>query len=199
MDRSAGATSYNIYQGTSAGGETLLATGVTGTSFVQSSLNNGTTYYYQVSSVNALGEGSPSSEVAVTPKTLAPPTPINVTAAAGDGQVSLNWTAASDAQSYNIYRSTDAGDEVLYQQGVVGTSFVDGQVADGTTYYYQVSAANGVGESNLSTEVSATPLPPLPAPPTALAAAGCQRFADPIAMAIQHDAGNRGRDPTLDR
>ena len=167
-----GATSYNIYQGTSAGGETLLATGVTGTSFVQSSLNNGTTYYYQVSSVNALGEGSPSSEVAVTPKTLAPPTPINVTAAAGDGQVSLNWTAASDAQSYNIYRSTDAGDEVLYQQGVVGTSFVDGQVADGTTYYYQVSAANGVGESNLSTEVSATPLPPLPAPPTALAAAG---------------------------
>ena len=61
---------------------------------------------------------------------------------------------------------------MLYLQGVVGTTYVDTGVVNGTTYYYQVSAANGVGESNLSQEVSATPLPPLPAAPTSLTAAG---------------------------
>ncbi len=167
-----GATSYNIYFSTTGRGETLLQAGVTAANFTQSGLTNGQTYYYQISSVNALGEGSRSTEIAVTPQPLPPPTPINVTATPADGQVSLSWTAASDAQSYNVYRSTDSGDEVLYAQGVVGTSFVDDEVLDGVTYYYQVSAANGVGESNLSTEVSATPLPALPAAPTGLAAGG---------------------------
>ena len=43
-------------------------------------------------------------------------------------------------------------------------------MTNGITYYYQVSAGNGVGESNLSQEVSATPLPPLPAAPASLTA-----------------------------
>ena len=165
-----GASSYNVYRGTATGQETLLHAGVTTTSFSDSGLTNGATYYYRVTSVNAIGEGTASSEVTVSPHTLPPPTPINVTATAGDGQVGLSWTAASDASSYNIYRSTDDGDEVLYQQGVLGTSFNDTGVTNGVAYFYQVSAANGVGESNLSLEVSATPLPPLPAAPTSLVA-----------------------------
>ena len=58
---------------------------------------------------------------------------------------------------------------MLYEQGVAGTSYTDTNVTNGVTYYYQVSAGNGVGESNLSQEVSATPLP---------AAARCPGVAD---------------------
>ena len=165
-----GAASYNVYRGTASGQETLLQSGITTTSFRDTGLTDGTAYYYEVTSVNSFGEGSPSSEVSVTPHTFPPPTPIGVTATAGNDEVSLSWTAASDASSYNIYRSTDAGNEVIYQQGVLGTSFTDTGVTNGVTYYYQVSAANGVGESNLSIEVSATPLPPLPTAATSLAA-----------------------------
>jgi hypothetical protein len=62
----AGASSYNVYRGTSPGGEgaTPLATGVTGRSFVDNHATPGTTYYYQVSAVNLGGEGPRSSEQA---------------------------------------------------------------------------------------------------------------------------------------
>jgi fibronectin type 3 domain-containing protein len=59
-----GAASYNVYRGTSPGGEgaTALATGVTGTSFLDLRATPGTTYYYQVSAVNLGGEGARSGE-----------------------------------------------------------------------------------------------------------------------------------------
>src|SRR5262249_9884570 len=50
-----GALSYNVYRGTAAGGEGLtpLATGVSATTFTDSGLTNGTTYFYTVTAVNA--------------------------------------------------------------------------------------------------------------------------------------------------
>ena len=64
-----GATSYNVYRGTSRGGEgaTAYRTGVTGTTFIDTGLTNGVTYYYQLSAVNAGGESVRSAEVAVAP------------------------------------------------------------------------------------------------------------------------------------
>src|SRR5262249_35000433 len=55
---SAGATSYNIYRGTTAGGEgaSPVATGITTTSFTDTGLTDGTTYYYRVTAVNPRGE-----------------------------------------------------------------------------------------------------------------------------------------------
>jgi len=68
--RSLGATSYNIYRGTGAGGEgtTPVASGVTGTSYSDKGLTNGTTYYYKVAAVNAAGAGTMSREVEATPE-----------------------------------------------------------------------------------------------------------------------------------
>jgi hypothetical protein len=59
-----GATSYNIYRGTSAGGEgaTPYVTGVTGTTFPDSSLSYNTTYYYEVTAVTGSTESGPSNE-----------------------------------------------------------------------------------------------------------------------------------------
>jgi cellulose 1,4-beta-cellobiosidase len=47
----AGATSYNVYRSTSSGAETLLQTGVTGTTYTNTGLTNGTTYFYKVAAV----------------------------------------------------------------------------------------------------------------------------------------------------
>lgn len=65
-DASVGATTYNVYRGTSSGGETLLASGQAGSPYVDYIITPGTHYYYKVSAVNAGGESSLSSEVDAT-------------------------------------------------------------------------------------------------------------------------------------
>jgi len=64
-----GATSYNVYRGTTAGGEstTAIATGITTTSYTNTGLTNGTTYYYKVAAVNSSGTSSLSNEASATP------------------------------------------------------------------------------------------------------------------------------------
>jgi hypothetical protein len=71
---STGATSYNVYRGTTSGGEagTPVATGVTTTSYTDTGLTNGVTYYYKVAAVSAGGVSAQSSEANTTP--FAPPT-----------------------------------------------------------------------------------------------------------------------------
>lgn len=65
----AGATSYSVYRGTSPGGEsgTAIATGITGTGYVDSGLTNGTTYYYVVKAVGTGGMSAASPEASGTP------------------------------------------------------------------------------------------------------------------------------------
>jgi fibronectin type 3 domain-containing protein len=65
---SSGATSYNIYRGTSSGNETTtVATGVTGTSYTDTGLNNGTMYYYRITATNSYGTSGYSNEASATP------------------------------------------------------------------------------------------------------------------------------------
>ena len=68
-----GATTYNVYRGTSAGGEgaTAFATGLTTISFTDNGLTNGLTYFYQVTALGSGGQSPRSLEVSATP--TAPP------------------------------------------------------------------------------------------------------------------------------
>jgi fibronectin type 3 domain-containing protein len=66
---STGATSYNVKQATVSGGPyTTIATGVTTTTYNNSGLTTGTTYYYVVSAVNAAGESPNSNQASATAK-----------------------------------------------------------------------------------------------------------------------------------
>ncbi len=65
---SSDATSYNVKRSTTSGGSyTTVATGLTGTSYTDTGLTNGTTYYYVVSAGNAIHESPVSAELAATP------------------------------------------------------------------------------------------------------------------------------------
>jgi uncharacterized protein (TIGR03437 family) len=65
----AGAASYNVKRGTASGGPygTLAASGIQSTSYTDSTVVNGTTYYYVVTGINATGETSNSSEASAKP------------------------------------------------------------------------------------------------------------------------------------
>lgn len=158
---STGATSYEVFQGAAAGGESTVPvqTGLTGTTATVSGLKNGSTYYFVVKAVNNGGESAKSAEAKATLAT-APATPASATAATGTsaGSITLSWSAVSGAASYNVYRGTvsDGEGATPAAAGVKTSSLTVTGLSSGKTYYFQVTALNSVGaESGKSMEASA--------------------------------------------
>jgi DNA/RNA endonuclease G (NUC1)/fibronectin type 3 domain-containing protein len=149
-----GATSYNVKRSTSTGTETTIASPGTN-SFDDLTAVNGTPYFYVVSAVGAGGEGANSSEVTATP--MAAPT--GLAATPGNAHVVLNWTAVTGATGYNVKRSTTTGTETTLASPATNT-YDDLTAANGTQYFYVVTATNANGESLPSSEVNATPATP---------------------------------------
>ncbi len=163
-----GAASYDVYRGTATGAlstKTTVTTGIAGTSYDDATAANGTTYYYEVTAVNAGGESGGSNEATATPQANLPPAvPTGFTATAGDDMVALSWNAVPGATGYNVYRGTATGtlsSKATVTTGITAVNYNDTNVVDGTPYYYQVTAVNANGESSGSSEQNATPTEPL--------------------------------------
>ena len=63
-----GALSYNIYRGTSSGGQGTAVYGTSaGPTFADTAVTNGTAYYYKVAAVSASGVGTKSAEASAVP------------------------------------------------------------------------------------------------------------------------------------
>ncbi|MDR9853357.1 fibronectin type III domain-containing protein [Paenibacillus sp. VCA1] len=103
---------------------------------------------------------------------LPPEAPSNLTAAAGNKSVVLNWNNSGNvAMSFNVKRATVSGGPYSVIGSVTGDtySYIDNNVVNGTTYFYVVTAVSAAGESANSNEASATPRadvvnPPIPGP-----------------------------------
>ena len=101
--------------------------------------------------------------VPATTEDVQPPSaPSNLSAAGGFGQVSLNWTAATDnvaVSQYRVHRSTVPGftpGAANFRASTASTSNVDSSLSAGT-YYYRVLARDAAGnEGPASNEASAT-------------------------------------------
>lgn len=120
---------------------------------------------------NWLKTSAYAGEIATSP--VAPPTIVSgLQAKAGDGEISLRWGSVGAASSYNLYRSLSAdGPFEAAAHDINTASYADKDLVNGTVYYYQVSAVNGVGEGPLSGSVSAAPFKlTAPAAPSGLTA-----------------------------
>jgi outer membrane protein assembly factor BamB len=166
----AGATSYNIYVGTSPGAEALtpVVTGVTGTSALVPNLAPGTGYYLTVKTVGAAGISAPSNEVTAIPSVATPPSALKATSGVASAQ--LSWVAATTGGTYNVYEGLSAGAEsaVPVLSGVTSTGTTVAGLLPAATYYFTVKAVVNGATSAASNEVSATPL--VSAAPTSVAA-----------------------------
>ncbi|HXN46297.1 MAG TPA: fibronectin type III domain-containing protein, partial [Bryobacteraceae bacterium] len=96
-----------------------------------------------------------------------PPAPTSLSAAAGNGQVSLAWSTSAGATYYDVYGGVTAGGEnvVPIASGLTTASYTATGLANGTPYYYKVSAVNAGGASALSNEATATPRATAPGSP----------------------------------
>ena len=156
-------TSYSVYRGTISDGEAVTPAGTvsgTTTTFTDTGLTNGKTYFYNVAANNGIGVSPDSNEVSVTPAAPAavPPAPAGLAATAANGSVGLTWGASTGATSYSIYRGTAPGAEgTTPVAATTSTSFTDTGLTNGTAYYYKVTASNSAGASPASSEATATP------------------------------------------
>ncbi|MDB6113041.1 MAG: hypothetical protein JWR69_4791 [Pedosphaera sp.] len=154
---SSGAVSYNVKRAPDSGGPYLtVASGVTATSYSDTTALNGVAYFYIATAVNALGESVNSNEAAATPAGP-PPAPTGLAAIAGTNQVLLNWNASAGAAAYRVKRATSSGGAYALVGTTAGTGFTDTGLVNDTIYYYVVSATNIFGESANPSEVSARP------------------------------------------
>jgi hypothetical protein len=101
-----------------------------------------------------------------------PSAPSNLKATAVSGtEIDLSWTnTAVNQTGFHIDRATDNNftkNLVTQSAPQNATTFVDGGLTPGTTYYYRVRATNSVGDSANSNTASAM-VPTLPAPVTNL-------------------------------
>ena len=154
---STGATSYNIYQSSASGGSYTEINSTSDVSYTVTGLTNGMTYYFVVTAVNSAGESGYSNPAGAT---LISGAPTNLTATAGNTQVSLVWNATIGVTSYNVYTSTTSGGSYTKAGITTTTSYTVTGLNNGTIYYFVVTAINTAGESGYSNQASATPIPP---------------------------------------
>lgn len=161
---SSGAAYYMVERATIEGINykyVTLVSNLTGTSYQDTTVTYGTTYYYYVTALNTSGGSGRSNEAVVTPYAV-PAAPANLKASAGSGEysgtVDLAWDTTTGAAIYCVKRSTTSGGPyTAIGNGLTGTSYRDADVTNKTTYYYVVTASNSAGESKNSNQASATP------------------------------------------
>lgn len=172
---SSGATRYNVKRATSFGGPYDIIANVATTSFSDTSLGAGPTYYYVVSALNAGGESGNSVAASVDSQPLGP-SGLSATALS-PSEIHLSWNAFLGASSYNVKRSlTSGGPYALITSGVNGTSFTDGELIGGATYHYVVSANVSGGETLNSLPASAVAAVAIS--PTLISAGASWRYFD---------------------
>jgi len=161
-------TTYNIYKASTSAMPTSPTYTTSGTSYTDSSVTNGLTYYYWVSAESDAGEGAATGPVTATPGTV-PGTPSNLVASAGNGEVNLTWNAPLSnggflITEYRIYRSTSNTLPDTHTATSTTTNYRDDGLSNGVTYYYWVSAVNSKGEGQVGDMASAVPAA-VPSPP----------------------------------
>ena len=152
---SVNATSYTIRRALTAGGPyTILAAGVTGTSYTDANAYPGFNYY-EVTAFSGNLEGSASAAASIL---LPPAIPSKPTVVNGNRQVTVNWGAATGAASYNVKRAImTGGPYTVIATGVNASSYADTALINGTFYYYVVSSVVDTLESANSPEELGVP------------------------------------------
>ncbi|MFH1031857.1 MAG: CARDB domain-containing protein [Chloroflexota bacterium] len=187
QDNSSGETGFHIDTATdpafSANGTLTITVAPNVTTYSDTTVYAGATFYYRVTSFDTSGDSAPSNvaNVYIAPPTQGiPAAPSGLTATAVSAmQVNLAWIDNSTNPSevgFLIERAKDSGFSSEPASFTVGPNIMiysDQTVVGGTTYYYRVESFNALGsstESNLATLTTPGSAPSAPSAPTSLAA-----------------------------
>lgn len=118
----------------------------------------------------ACGGGGGSSAPSTAQSIPTPSVPTSLSVEPGDAVNTVEWPAVVGATSYTLYWSTTSPVTKQTAQVVrdAVSPFLHTSLDNGTTVYYAVAAVGPSGESDLSSEIGAMPVAPLPEPPGTL-------------------------------
>jgi len=141
---SAGATSRDVYFGTSSPG--TFQGNWTGTTFDPGTMNTNTTYYWRIDEKNAGGTATGVvwrfTTVPPPPGQATNPSPANL-ATNVSVIADLNWTAGAGATSRDVYFGTSSPG--TFQGNRTGTTFDPGTMSYNTIYYWRIDEKNAGG------------------------------------------------------
>ena len=167
-----GATSYALWRFETSWAQ--VGGALTGTSYTDTSVEIGKTYYYQVMANGPNGDGAWSGRVEAVVPTTTPGAPLNFTATPGDAQVSLSWDPPTSdggrALTGYQYRYQAVGGSwsgwMTTAPALSRTATVTG-LANETNHNFEVQAVNTNGAGATASD-SAMPMSTVPATPSGL-------------------------------
>jgi len=151
---SSGATSYNVGRATTAGGPYTTISSPNATGYTDSSVTNGTTYYYVVSATNSAGTSANSSQVSAAPS--GPVTSVNVTIDVLSNRHTISPYVYGGAFPQDAPTITDSGLSVVRWGGNAASTYnwqLGTDNAD-NDYYFEDFAFNGFSSPQGVTGVS---------------------------------------------
>jgi transcriptional regulator CtsR/regulation of enolase protein 1 (concanavalin A-like superfamily) len=176
LDNGTNETGFKIERKTGAGGTyaQIATVAANVTTYNDTGLTAGTTYFYRVRASSASGDSPYSSETSATTLTAIPSAPSGLAATAvSSTQINLSWTDnSSNETGFKIERKT--GSAGTYAEiatvGAGVTSYSNTGLTASTNYFYRVRATNAAGDSAYSNEANTTTLTTPPNAPTGLGA-----------------------------
>ena len=169
-----GAASYELWRYENSW--TQVGGTLTGTSYNDSAVEIGKTYYYQVMAKGTAGDGAWSNRVNATVPTTTPGMPLNLNAAAGDAEVILTWdTPATDGGApisgyqyrYQMAGGDWSGASWMDTSPALSRTATVSSLTNESNYDFEVQALNSNG-AGPTASASAMPMSTVPATPTNL-------------------------------
>ena len=151
------ADGYEIYRATSKNGKYQKVKTVSSTTYKDTGLKTGTTYYYKVKPFAKTGAwdktlvtGDESGVVSIKPS-LSTVTSLSVKTKSYNS-IMVSWKKVNGASGYEIYQSTKKGSgykkiKTITEPGTI--HYVDSKLKTGTTYYYKLRAYRKVGSKKV--------------------------------------------------
>ena len=157
-----GGSAISDYEYSTNNGSTWTSSGSLSSPITITGLTNATTYQVKLRAINSTGNGTASSATNGTPVASLPGAPTISSITAGNAQLSVSFSAPTDAGTSAIsdYEySTDNG-ATWTLTGSTTSPFVITGLTNGTSYQVKLRAKNASGLGNPSAATSATPVAP---------------------------------------
>jgi hypothetical protein len=155
-DRSADETGFVIERSLTGLTFTQVAqVGANVTSYVNTGLLAGTTYWYRVYARNGSGPSGYSNVASLLTAVLTQPPAMPSSPSPPSGSInvqpsSLAWAPTARAQNYDVYFGTSSAPPRV-ASAQTATSWTPGKLEPGTKYYWRVVARNSVGTTSGAT------------------------------------------------
>lgn len=156
-----GVTGYCIYRSTSSGsGFSQVATisSATTTTWKDTGLTPGTTYYYKIRTYTKSGSSTKygSYSPVASGTTMVKPVITSIKSQSSK-QLIISWDAVSNAASYEIYRATAQKGpfkKIATVNAINRMNYTDGTVKAGTLYYYRIRSVGQIDNTTTYSDYS---------------------------------------------